>query len=109
MTAQEAISNLRASNAELPVEYFLYLAAHACELRLTNGMRLNDVTDFKAFLLELAEATKPTIARALGTVPPQPRWNNNCPRCGHVHEEVSECGMKLGGGRVCRCDMEASA
>jgi len=97
MTAKEAISNLRAANADLPVEYFLYLAAHASELRLTNGARLNDSTDFKAFLVELA------------TIPSQPRWNSNCPRCGHVHEEVSECGMKLGGGRVCRCDMEMSA
>jgi hypothetical protein len=109
MTAREAIANLRAVSAELPVEYFLYLAAHSCELCLSSGGRLNDATDFKAFLVELAEATKPTLGKALATVPQQPRWNRNCPRCGHVHEEVSECGMSLGGGRICRCDMEMSA
>lgn len=106
MAAQEAISNLR--DAHEPVEFFLYLAAHAHELRLSNGARLNDGTDWKAFMVELAEATKPTIARALG-VPPQKRWDLTCPRCGHVHLEVSECGMRLGGGRICHCEREVAA
>lgn len=111
MTAQEAISNLR--DAHEPVEFFLYLAAHAHELRLSNGARLNDATDWKAFMVELAEATKPTIARVLG-VPPQRRWNSRevdptCPRCGHVHQGIGECGMPMGAGRICHCELEVAA
>lgn len=106
MTAREAIADLQ--HAKEPVEFFLYLAAHAHELRLTNGARLNDSTDFKAFLVELAEATKPTIGRALG-IPPQKRWDEHCPRCGHVHQGIGECGMPIGGGRVCRCELEVAA
>jgi hypothetical protein len=29
-----------------------------------------------------------------------------CHRCGHVHEGVSECGVDMGSGRVCPCQLE---
>jgi len=29
-----------------------------------------------------------------------------CPRCGHVHQGCRECGEQIGGGRICRCEME---
>lgn len=29
-----------------------------------------------------------------------------CHRCGHVHEGVSECGVDMGNGRVCPCQLE---
>ena len=37
---------------------------------------------------------------------PQARWEDTCPRCGHVHQADAECGEALGGGRICRCEFE---
>lgn len=44
-----------------------------------------------------------------------PRYNEaralsdpTCPRCGHVHEGSGECGVSIGAGRVCRCELEMS-
>lgn len=88
-----------------PREMFLYLAAHAHELRLRDGQRLNDLTDFTTFFLELSQALKPESA-ARNLVPAQPRWHETCPRCGHVHQGEAECGEPMGGGRVCRCELE---
>ena len=92
-----------------------YLADHVSHARLADGQRLNDSTDFVAWLRELAEAaripvntkvlemagtgTRPLVRRAPA---PQPRWDE-CPDCGHVHLDDSECGFAIGGGRVCRC------
>jgi hypothetical protein len=61
MTATEAYSNCVACGAKEPMEFFLYLAGHAHELRLENGSRLDDGTDFKAFLLEFALAAKAAV------------------------------------------------
>lgn len=108
MTAAEAIANL--ARVQEPAERFLYLAAHAHEFRLATGQRLLDGTDFKAFLVELAEASQPG---GLAAIPPQKRWPRSvdltCPRCGHVHESEGECGVAIGGGRYCHCELEVPA
>lgn len=36
-------------------------------------------------------------------------YDPTCSRCGHVHEGSSECGMPMGNGRICRCEMEVVA
>lgn len=121
MTAQEAISNLRAmgafdsTGACDPVECFLYLANHTYELRLASGAKLNDGTDFEAFLGELTLAFGQP--GQIAAVPPQKRWsertienkNLTCPHCRHVHQGIGECGFPVGGGRVCHCEMEVAA
>ena len=119
MTAAEAIRNLQSMGAHEPIEYFLFLANHAHELRLANGGRLNDGTDWKAFLRELADSSeafdrKPPRLAYCTFVNPLPRTSSKavdltCPRCGHVHQGESECGEALGGGRVCRCELEVPA
>lgn len=94
MTAPELIANLRAMNllSADPRELFLYLAANVHQCRLSDGQRLNDLTDFESFLIELAQASKP---KALDLT---------CPHCGHIHQSgEKECGEPVGGGRVCRC------
>ena len=35
--------------------------------------------------------------------------HDHCPRCGHIHEGVRECGADMGGGGICRCEMEVAA
>jgi hypothetical protein len=108
MTAKEAIANLRATGADDPVEYFLYLANHVHEARLTNGSRLNDAIDIALWLTELAEAIRvPSLD--LAEIESKRRADLTCPRCGHIHEGDRECGAFIGGGRICRCEMEVSA
>lgn len=99
MTAKELVSNFRAqSGPSIDLcEFFLYLANHAYELRLEEGIRIIDLTDFTSLCLELAQALKPEPA------------DRTCPRCGHLHEGDRECGVFTGGGRVCRCEMDVPA
>lgn len=35
--------------------------------------------------------------------------DKTCPRCGHLHEGDAECGVLLGSGRVCRCEVPVPA
>jgi hypothetical protein len=58
MTARDLLSNLRASNVTKPADVCLCMANLAHELRLSDGQRLNDLTDFTVFLRELAEAVE---------------------------------------------------
>jgi len=109
MTALEAVRNLRAAGAIEPVEYFLYLASHASDLRLRDGQGLNDGTDFKAFLVELAEAVLPQPVTLSPVEVVQLTHLATCPRCGHIHQGQSECGEEMGAGRICRCELEVSA
>jgi len=32
-----------------------------------------------------------------------------CPRCGHIHKDVNECGEDLGGAGTCRCEYTVMA
>ena len=115
-----------------------YLADHVYEATLSNGGKLRDGLDFRHWLVELAEearnldrtkvsnvgekstgpkvtngpASQVALAHSAYLKPPapQPRWNDStCPRCGHVHEGVGECGVSMGKDRICRCELEVSA
>ena len=128
MTAKEVITNLRALGTLDGHVIFNYLAEHLYEARLTNGVKVRDGYDFKVWLRELAEEAKiprpPHFPRSTevlavtgngtGTkvLPPAPqrRYEDaTCPRCGHVHEGDGECGVFIGGGRYCRCELEVPA
>jgi len=103
------ISNLRAMGAFDPTECFLYLANHAHEARTSDGQRLNDATDFAAWLVELARAFEDqALAKAFRGLDKR-LHASTCPRCGHVHEGVGECGVWMGAGRYCRCELEVAA
>jgi hypothetical protein len=96
-----------------------YLADHVHHAELENGLKLRDATDFVLWLREVAAAVKaPVITETMcsadiGKRPlvsfrvPQPRWEDACPRCGHVHQGDAECGEQIGGGRICRCEFDA--
>jgi hypothetical protein len=105
-----------------------YLADHLYEVCLNSGERVSDATAFKVLLHELADearifaaipqSTKVIADEESGTrsfvmrpTPPrpQPRWGDTCHRCGHVHQGDAECGESLGGGRVCRCELDLRA
>jgi hypothetical protein len=62
MTAAEAYANCLEAGAKDPIEFFLYLAGHAHELRLENGSRLNDGSDFRQFLYEFALAARSAVS-----------------------------------------------
>ena len=120
MTARELIlaRPLGLSEAELLV----FIADNLTEARLRNGCVLCDAIDFREWLLELSVASK-IESQVLASpnkllpcrVPAQPRYpiarvgSDPCPRCGHVHQGDRECGEQLGGGRICRCEMEVPA
>jgi hypothetical protein len=90
-----------------------YLADHVYHA----GLR--DATDFRQWLLELAEAARPgeSIAsstaefRKTTTPSPQRRYFSAefCPDCGHIHADDEECGFPIGGGRKCRCERTVPA
>jgi hypothetical protein len=103
MTAREMISNFRAQSGPSPDprELFLYLANNAYDVRLADGGRILDLTDFTTLCIELAQALKPETSVN--------SHDKTCPRCGHIHEGDRECGFLIGGGRICRCEMEVPA
>jgi hypothetical protein len=104
MTAKEALSNCLAAGAMESVEYFLYLASHADELRTSDGQRLNDNTDFAVFLREFAEALCPFVEKS------PPAHHSTCHSCGHIHTEDDECGMFMGtSAGYCRCGERVGA
>lgn len=111
MTVPQLITILRARPNLDPAEYLLYLANHVHEIRLADGQRLNDATDFIVFLRELAEASRtvievsPAVAVGLGLRAKL----STCHRCGHIHKEAGECGAEMGPGRICRCELEVRA
>ena len=75
------------------------------ELRTGEGARGPE--DFYEF--DESEAF-PEEPRSLSIVPPQRRWNDVCPRCGHVHTGDGECGVFMGrSAGHCRCQEVVSA
>jgi hypothetical protein len=107
VTASEITSNLRAARLTEPIEIFLYLANHFPELETSDGQKMNDLTDFAAFLREFAEALAP---RENNPVPVQ---RVVCHCCGHSHQGPEECGEFIGTGpngpRYCRCEEKVAA
>ena len=120
MTARDFIASLAPVDLDRQSKIFRYLAEHAYESRLQNGTLVRDATDFRMWLAELAEAAAEVPSRStVASVPPTIRpcrevmstfaLSDPCPRCGHVHQGVAECGEEIGGGRICRCELEVRA
>lgn len=122
MRAKELITNYQRMGSQDLCVLLHYLADAACDAQLQTGHTLCDLGDFIAWLRELGDASRVIDARILpstkvagsanpGTRPKvtlrqeQSRWNDTCPRCGHIHQNESECREQLGGGRICRCDL----
>jgi hypothetical protein len=121
MTAYETIAHFLSFDLDGLSLVFAYLAEHSYEARLQDGKQLRDATDFRCWLRELSEAAKVAEGRGSTEVANQPGRRpcrkvlgtfvlaDPCPRCGHVHEGAAECGFEIGGGRICRCDVEVPA
>jgi len=129
MNARELVSELRQLGPQDKNVEYAYIADRMYGLRLNSGARLHDLMDFKLFLHELSEAWRvaefpegtifpPSLnlltmpeckPRSKAVRMPQERWADVCVRCGHVHEGVGECGVWIGAGRFCRCELEVSA
>jgi hypothetical protein len=110
MNAKQLISQLRARPNAHPQNLgivFRCLAHSVYDARLVDGQRLLDATDFKAWLLELAEASTVHDHSFAGS--PRRSLQDTCPRCGHIHQGEAECGEDLGGGRICRCELPVPA
>jgi hypothetical protein len=113
MTPQELISALRSCGPQTLSVILHFIADRLYQAELNSGASLHDVTDFKIFLEECAEVAKVRDFRdqtASGwREAPSRGVNPPCPRCGHVHQGDRECGEQIGGGRICRCEMEVPA
>jgi hypothetical protein len=121
MKARELISDLPLGPGAPQQTYLCfrlhaaYLADHIYDACLNSGERVSDATAFKVLLHELAEEARvlaanaglPFVMRSTPVPKPQERWADMCSRCGHVHQGAAECGESLGGGRICRCELEA--
>lgn len=113
MTAPELIAELRAlGGSPDAARIFLHLAEHVYEARLANGARLLDASDFKEWLVELAEEAKiprPPYFPARAAPSPQTRYDHICPDCGHEHEGRTDCGKYLGEEKFCPCESRVRA
>lgn len=129
MTPAELVETFRILGRQDSSVVFTFLADHICNARLANGARLLDLSDVRAWFLEAAECAhrrdwpesvelshlRAMVDREIG---PRPKLtgrtldrrtlDSTCPRCGHIHEGVGECGMAMGNGRHCRCEMEVA-
>lgn len=123
MRSYDLISNIRALGPQ-PTNVFLqYLADHFHEFRSRTGHRLFTVEDAKDFIQEAADhagkvcglmelvEVAPALALRTEARPPasQRRYDPTCPRCGHIHEGIGQCGMSMGSAGLCRCEFEVSA
>jgi len=116
VTAYDIIAKFAPEDMDRLSTVFLYLAEHSYEARLRDGKLLRDATDFRGFLRELSEAAIVAVGRdcteVVNRAERRPRRKvmlTVCPRCGHEHGGSAECGEAMGGGRICRCDVEVSA
>ena len=91
------------------------LADHVRELQFDDGRYLSTIGDFADALRLLAERIRtpePEPVRTFGNHQLRVRGRSvdqTCPRCGHVHEGISACGVQMGGGGVCPCELEVPA
>ena len=122
MNAQQMIGALRSIARQIPPSshradlLFRFLADNVCMARLNSGARVLDQIDFAQWLRELADASLTSSGRScpsgVGGRPIQGYFeirDRTCPRCGHVHQGSAECGEEIGGGRICRCELEVPA
>ena len=89
---------------------FHFLAYHIHEARLANGNRVLDASDFKEWLHSVGDIFAETSGIRFPSSSVRNRvLEDTCPRCGHIHQGVIECGEQIGGGRVCRCELAVPA
>jgi hypothetical protein len=65
MTAPDIIAHLYRDGEPEPGLVFAYLAIHVGQIRLLDGQRLNDASDFKVFWCEMAEATREVMGKGV--------------------------------------------
>lgn len=119
MTAAQMVNLLRSVRRTDSLVNFRLLADNVCGAKLKDGRRLTTILDFAAWLRELGEAADRTEGQLLPErstglkVTPRLELKQEmyqlekiCPRCGHVHQGLNECGQEMGGGGMCRCEME---
>jgi hypothetical protein len=121
MTASDLISNLRQCGPQSLSVILHYIADRVYEAELPNGAALRDATDFKAWLVDLADEARNVDGMEIpgetenrpavrGTRRlQQPRWDRTCPDCDHEHEGRNDCGKYLGEGKFCQCESKVTA
>ena len=103
MTPEQLFANFRILGPQDERVLFTYLAENLYEATFADGRPLSrsDIMGFREWLLEIAGAA--VVHISAGT---RRELDATCPRCGHIHEGSSECGVRMGGDRFCRCEME---
>jgi hypothetical protein len=119
MTAHELIAELRKREPHLSAVtlniFFDVLAQNLYDCVLFDGRPLShcDITGHREFWEEVREATRKVPLRPQLTLrQEQTRYRVSpleCGVCGHVHQNVSECGQWIGQGKHCRCTLEVTA
>ena len=109
MTSREWLADILSQGPRselLPLELrmiFRQLHDNLPYLKLRNGASVRDVPDVLELCREMIDHLSPVY-------PIPPPTKSVCPRCGHVHKQgEKECGEDMGGGGVCKCDLEVSA
>ena len=120
MTSREWLADILSQGPRselLPLELrmmFRQLHDNLPLLKLRNGSHVRDVPDVMELCREMIDLLTPnkppqigvfTAASARERFP----FADTCPDCGHVHNGENECGEKLGGDRVCRCERKVVA
>lgn len=83
------------------------LADRVFDAQLEDGSYLPEPSKTSTWIRQLLKAARIPPKPRSAVRPPQPRWDT-CPRCGHVHGGIGQCGMEMGGGGLCRCEMEVA-
>jgi hypothetical protein len=112
MTSREWLADILSQGPRselLPLELrlvFRQLHDNLPLLTLRNGSNLRDVSDVMELCREMIDLLTPpkTLRSSVDR-----GMDRSCPDCGHVHTEETECGEKIGGGRVCRCERKVVA
>jgi len=112
MRTKDLIAELTAAGPQDLSVILHFFADRAHAARLADGQGLRDCLDFSAWLRELAEASKVVdpIGQLLSANPstriqPSPAVMQDwCNSCGHEAHPGRECGVAIGGERICRCE-----
>jgi hypothetical protein len=120
MTSREWLADILAQGPRselLPLELrliFRQLHDNLPMLKLRNGNHLRDSSDVMELCREMIDLLSPPKPAQIGVFTATSArerfpFHETCPDCGHVHTEENECGEKLGGDRVCRCERKVVA
>jgi hypothetical protein len=106
LNAKDLVSTLRSKGPQDLNVIFQFLADNLYHLNLRTRLKVFTLGDVKGFLEECADEASPS------RFPDSTKGSisaDACPRCGHVHEGVIECGFEYSPGRICRCELDATA